>query len=127
MSRFVDLRFLRLIPLATLLFSARAFAQFEVAPDHFDSKPKNEAARKPATKNKVSVARPTASPALTRTNAVAAANGHYKQNAGRNAHPVADPLKAKGSAGQISPGVNRAPGAPRKPAPAAKVAAVVPQ
>jgi len=30
---------LHLIPLACLLFSVRAFAQFEVAPDHFDSSP----------------------------------------------------------------------------------------
>lgn len=42
MSELVDFRLLRLVPLAALLFSARAFAQFEVAPDHFDSKPKTE-------------------------------------------------------------------------------------
>src|SRR5215470_13121942 len=37
MSGFRTFNFLRLVPLACLLFGARAFAQFEIAPDHFDS------------------------------------------------------------------------------------------
>jgi flagellar biosynthesis/type III secretory pathway protein FliH len=41
--------FLRLVPLACLLFGARAFAQFEISPDHFDSetdRPVKDAATK---------------------------------------------------------------------------------
>jgi hypothetical protein len=36
MLRFTTLKGLRLIAFASLFFGARAFAQFEVAPDHFD-------------------------------------------------------------------------------------------
>ena len=37
MLRFTTLKGLRLIAFASLFFGVRAFAQFEVAPDHFDS------------------------------------------------------------------------------------------
>jgi hypothetical protein len=37
MHRLPDLKFLRLISFSALLLSVPAFAQFEIAPDHFDS------------------------------------------------------------------------------------------
>lgn len=37
MPRLPDLKFLRLISFSTLLFSIPVLAQFEIAPDHFDS------------------------------------------------------------------------------------------
>jgi flagellar biosynthesis/type III secretory pathway protein FliH len=48
---------LRLVPLACLLFSARAFAQFEIAPDHFDSD-RTEPLRSTDAKTKARAAAP---------------------------------------------------------------------
>src|SRR5215471_114419 len=48
---------LQLAPLVCLLFSALAFAQFEVAPDHFDSD-QTEPVRGTDAKNKVKTALP---------------------------------------------------------------------
>ena len=45
-------RLLRLIALSTLLSGAHAFAQFEIAPDHFDSEGKKTATHSTAAKNK---------------------------------------------------------------------------
>jgi hypothetical protein len=45
------LNFQRLVPLACLLFCAPAFAQFEIAPDHFDSD-RTETLRSTDAKNK---------------------------------------------------------------------------
>src|SRR5215469_13665542 len=49
--------FLRLVSLACLFFSARAFAQFEIAPDHFDSE-WTEPARSTEAKNNARTAAP---------------------------------------------------------------------
>jgi hypothetical protein len=52
MLRLQGLKVLRLIALSGLLFGVRAFAQFEVAPDHFDSTSashKNTASKKAKT------------------------------------------------------------------------------
>jgi hypothetical protein len=45
MGRFVLSRLLPLVPLSALLFAVQALAQFEVAPDHFDSDVAKPAAR----------------------------------------------------------------------------------
>lgn len=104
MSRLVDLRLLRLIPLATLLFGARAFAQFEVAPDHFDSSTKNEAARPTSAKSNTRAALPAKAPAVTQTaGATQAAIIRHKQSTGRHTNPAVRQSQPKENAG-----VNRA-------------------
>jgi hypothetical protein len=53
MVGFRTFNFLWLVPVACLLFGARAFAQFEIAPDHFDSetdRPAHDAAAKDKAK-----------------------------------------------------------------------------
>jgi flagellar biosynthesis/type III secretory pathway protein FliH len=57
MFGFTSFNFLRLLPLACLLFGARAFAQFEIAPDHFDSETDRPAA-KTAGENKSTATAP---------------------------------------------------------------------
>ena len=57
MVAFRTFTFLRLVPLACLLFSARAFAQFEIAPDHFDSD-RTEPLRSTDAKTKARAAAP---------------------------------------------------------------------
>jgi len=53
--------FLRLILLACLLFNVRAFAQFEIDPDHFDSET-NRSVRDTVAKNKTRTTAPTTAP-----------------------------------------------------------------
>lgn len=57
MFGFGTFNFLRLVPLACLLFSAQVFAQFEIAPDHFDSETDRHA-RDTGAKNKARTAVP---------------------------------------------------------------------
>ena len=90
-----DLRFLRFIPLMTLLFGVPVLAQFEVAPDHFDSNGKNAVTHKSAVKNTTSVARPARLPVADHATPMSAAKVHPRRNAGRNAHRVAGSLKPK--------------------------------
>lgn len=75
MSRLEYFKFLRLVPLPAFFFALPALAQFEVAPDHFDSNAKNEGVRKSAAKNKAALARPAASPAVGHATAGAVAKG----------------------------------------------------
>ncbi|HMF89519.1 MAG TPA: hypothetical protein VKL40_02675 [Candidatus Angelobacter sp.] len=63
MFAFRTFNFLRLVMLACLLFSARAFAQFEIAPDHFDSD-QTEPARSAPAPNKAKTAAPRAGQAV---------------------------------------------------------------
>ena len=57
MFAFGTFNFLRLVPLACLLFSAQAFAQFEVNPDHCDSET-DRPVRDTRAKNKARAAAP---------------------------------------------------------------------
>src|SRR5215467_14245985 len=56
--------FLRLILLACLLFNVRAFAQFEIDPDHFDSET-NRSVRDTVAKNKTRTTAPKNSESAT--------------------------------------------------------------
>ena len=57
MSSLRTFNFLRLIPLACLLFNVRAFAQFEIDPDHFNSDT-DRSVRDTVTKNKTRTTAP---------------------------------------------------------------------
>jgi len=92
MPRFKDLQFLRLIPLAAFFLAVPALAQFEVAPDHFDSSAKNEGVRKSAPKNKAALARPAAAPAVAHATAGAVAKGQEKSTRGSAAGSASSPL-----------------------------------
>jgi hypothetical protein len=98
MPRLKDFKFLRLVPLAAFFLAAPALAQFEVAPDHFDSSAKNEAVRKSAPKNKAALARPAASPAVGQATAGAVANGHEKSTRSSKARSTGSPLTGKTNA-----------------------------
>ena len=95
MARFKDLQFLRLVPLAAFFLAMPALAQFEVAPDHFDSSAKNEGIRKSAPKNKAALARPAASPAVGHATAGAVAKSHQKSTPGGDARSAVNPLTGK--------------------------------
>jgi len=106
MPRFKDFKFLRLVSLAAFFLAAPALAQFEVAPDHFDSSAKNEGVRKSAPKNKAALARPTASLAVAHATAGAVARGQQKSTRGSAARSASSPLTGKTSAVHSS-GVDR--------------------
>ena len=57
---------LRLVPLACLLFGVRAFAQFEIAPDHFDAK-ESQTSSSTRAKDKASVVRSRAGEHATKS------------------------------------------------------------
>jgi hypothetical protein len=95
MARFEDFKFLRLIPLAAFFLAVPALAQFEVAPDHFDSSAKNEGVRKSVPKNKAALARPTASPAVGHATAGTVAKGHEKSTRGSDARSAGSPLSGR--------------------------------
>jgi len=95
MPRLKDFKFLRLIPLAAFFLAVPALAQFEVAPDHFDSSAKNEGVRKSAPKNKPALARPAFSPAAGHATAGTIARGHKKSTPGSDARSASSPLTGK--------------------------------
>jgi len=98
MARFKDLQFLRLVPLAAFFLAMPALAQFEVAPDHFDSSTKNEGVRKSAPKNKAALARPAASPAVGHATAGAVAKSHENSTRSSKARSTGSPLTGKTNA-----------------------------
>jgi hypothetical protein len=98
MPRLKDFKFWRLVPLAAFFLAVPALAQFEVAPDHFDSSAKNaknEGARKSAPNNKAALARPAASPAVGQATAGAVAKSHQKSTPGGDARSAVNPLTGK--------------------------------
>jgi hypothetical protein len=86
---------LQLVPLAAFFLALPALAQFEVAPDHFDSSARNEGVRKSAPGNKAALARPAASPVVGHATAGAVAKGHEKSTRGNDARSTASPLNGK--------------------------------
>jgi len=76
MFRSAAFRLLRLISISSLLFAVPALAQFEIAPDHFDSEGKNAATHSTAAKNKAVTPASNAAGAVTvhgKTRPIAAA------------------------------------------------------
>lgn len=89
MSRLPALKVLPLIAVASLLFCARALAQFEVAPDHFDS-----AARQNTVKKKAKTERAATNHLLTDGSALAtAATPRDRQSGGLSASSAARRLQ----------------------------------
>src|SRR5260370_5436068 len=81
MLRLVAFRFLRWIPLSALLLSVQALAQFEIAPDHFDSAQKDAATHRSAAKDRTKATRRLTSNAVTHTSSVGAEpTAHHKRN-----------------------------------------------
>jgi len=92
MFRLIFRKSLKLIPVVCLFFAGRAFAQFEVAPDHFDSAP-NQEVRKNETKKNAKVTLPTKSLVSARLAASSnAAKANHKKNTNQSAGvaPVAN-------------------------------------
>jgi hypothetical protein len=104
MARFKDFQFLRLVSLAAFFLAVPALAQFEVAPDHFDSSAKNEGVRKSAPKNKAALAGPAASPAVGHATAGAVARGHEKSTRDNEVGSAVSPVTGKTPARPASSG-----------------------
>jgi hypothetical protein len=102
MSRLGDFKFLRLVPLAAFFFGLPALAQFEVAPDHFDSNAKNAGVRKSAGKNNAALARPAASPAVGHATGGAVAKAQEKSTRGSDVRSAGSPLTGKTTAPKAS-------------------------
>lgn len=101
MFRLRSFNFLYMIPVACLLFSVRAFAQFEVAPDHFDSSPSQPVHQK-AAKKKAGVTVPkTPSAARPGARMNAAVIGR-KNNSAHHVRNTALPVRPKQVAAQAS-------------------------
>jgi hypothetical protein len=130
MSWLQDRRFLRAIPWLILFFAVPAFAQFEVAPDHFDSSETDKTVHKTTVKKKAKTVLPATSltassaTALTAspTTAVRVAPGQHKRNV-RRVTSNASQSRPKKISGQISPGIDQRAGAQRKRVPAGSIAA----
>ncbi len=126
MLRLVAFRFLRWIPLSALLLSVQALAQFEIAPDHFDSAEKDAATHRAATKDRTKATRRLTSNAVTHTSSVGGvATAHHKGNVGRTAGRADRPAQPKQNA---APGLSsdRLVVARKKRAAASKIAKVSP-
>jgi hypothetical protein len=65
MPRLLVLQILRLIALSGLLFSVRALAQFEVAPDHFESAQHKNTANKKAEAERAATTHPVRNVSVT--------------------------------------------------------------
>ena len=80
MSKLLALQSLRLVVLSSLFFCVRAFAQFEVSPDHFDSgTPHNRVMKKTKTE------RVTTAHLAAAVSVVAKATSQDRQNGGQSA------------------------------------------
>ncbi len=126
MLRLIAFRFLRWIPLSAILLSVQALAQFEIAPDHFDSAEKDAATHRATPKDKTNTKRRLTSNAVTPASSVSGvATVHHKGNVGRTAGRAARPAQPKQNA---APGVgsDRLAVARRKRAAASKIAKVSP-
>jgi hypothetical protein len=95
MSWLKDFKLWRLMPLAAFFFSLPAFAQFEVAPDHFDSSESTETIHKRAAKNKTALARPGTSSGVSRTTARPVTKADPKGSRATDARPAGGRLNVK--------------------------------
>jgi hypothetical protein len=86
MFRLIDSRFLRFLAIAVFLMGVQAFAQFEVSPDHVDSNPQKQAAKKSA--NAKSHTGAAASPNQTASALVAAKHKRAAHKRGHSASPT---------------------------------------
>jgi hypothetical protein len=89
---------LHLIPLACLLFSVRAFAQFEVAPDHFDSSP-TQPVHRSAVKSKPTTGLSKTMPGSVRNGHTSPAMNQRKKSNGQYARRAVQP-QGTGEAGK---------------------------
>ena len=103
MSRFAERTFLRLVLLAASFLVIPAFAQFEIAPDHFDGSEQQTATHKSNVKAKAKPARTVSSavvhPAAPRATATVGA----KRNASRRPQQIARQSKADVAVGHEPP------------------------
>ena len=86
MFRLIDSRLLRFLAIAVFLLGVQAFAQFEVSPDHVDSNPQKQAAKKSA--NAKSHTGAAASPNQTASAPAAARHKRAAHKRGHSASPT---------------------------------------
>ena len=97
-----DFKFLQLVPLAAFFFVLPALAQFEVAPDHFDSNTKNAGVRKSAGRNKAAPARPAAPSVAGHATGGAVAKAQEKSTRSSDARSAGSPLNGRTKAARES-------------------------
>jgi hypothetical protein len=98
MFRLIDSRFLRLLAIAVFFLGVQAFAQFEVSPDHVDSTPQKQAAKKRA--NAKSHTGAAASPNQA---ASAPASAQHKRAAHKRGHGASSSHTAAQTRAALSP------------------------
>ena len=98
MFRLIDSRLLRFLAIAVFLLGVQAFAQFEVSPDHVDSTPQKQAAKKRV--NAKSHADATASPSQA---ASAPASAQHKRAARKRGHGASPTHTAAQTRAALSP------------------------
>jgi hypothetical protein len=126
MLRLVSCRRLRWMPLSALLWSVQALAQFEVAPDHFDSTEKDAVMHRAAAKDKTKATpRPTSNTGTPTSSVGWVATVHHKGNVERTSRRAARRPQLKPSA-EPGWGGDRVAVARRKRAAGNKIGAVSP-
>src|SRR5262249_54665302 len=92
---------LRLVPLACLLFSVRALAHFEVAPDHFDSSP-TQPVHRSAVKSKPTTVLSKSVPGGVHNGHASAATSQHKKSNGQHAKREVQPQGTGEKAKRVS-------------------------
>ena len=97
MSGFVERRFLRFVFLAASFIAIPAFAQFEIAPDHFDGSEQKPMVQKSTSTKKAETAQPAASRPATHAVVPLAVTNRAKRNSSIHTQQIARQLKPNGA------------------------------
>ena len=103
MSRFAERTFFRFVLLAASFLVIPAFAQFEIAPDHFDGSEQQTATHKSNVKAKAKPARTVSSAVVHPATSPAAGTPGSKRNPSRRPQQIARQSKADVAAGYEPP------------------------
>jgi hypothetical protein len=98
MSRFVERRFLRFVLLAASFIVIPAFAQFEIAPDHFDGSEQRPAIQKSAAARKAKIAHTAVPRPATHTVVTPGVTTHARRNGTIRTQQIARQSNPNGAA-----------------------------
>jgi hypothetical protein len=97
MSRFVERGFLRFVLLAASFIAIPAFAQFEIAPDHFDGSEQKPMVQKSTTAKKAKIAQPAAPRPATQAVVSPGGTTRARRNGSTHTPQIARQLKPTGA------------------------------
>ena len=98
MSGFVERRFLRFVFLAASFIAIPAFAQFEIAPDHFDGSEQKPMVQKSTSAKKAKAAQPAAHRPAAHAVVSSTVTTRAGRNGSINTRQIARQLKPNGAA-----------------------------